>query len=224
MTPTTTRRPRAHSAERRADQWFLAYYLADVVTGSRGPASVLAMGTRMGLRPLPVEKTIKRWRSRFNWVARADELDIQRAQAAAAAVREDLFADDEQDARVGTALVELGLLGIQKLRTGDGGPDLSGSEIAALVREGIKIRRLAAGRATERVEILRSVWEQQAELVIGLFAEAAEAGLALVDEPELRERLKNGMAAVFIDGFRRMVRESAAAWGVETRLIEERES
>ncbi|KKL17291.1 hypothetical protein LCGC14_2487050, partial [marine sediment metagenome] len=205
--PRVDRAPdRGMKRKARADG-FLLIYLA--MRSGRSLNGVSEFAHSIGS---PVSKaTLRRYSIDFGWVDAAKAFDAEIAQRQQNIAIDDALVTNARHVEAGKVLQKVGLTGAQVLLAGEG-PDQTGSHVARLVTDGVKIERVAAGLATERIAVVETIWDRFLPQVVALFREATEKSVAVMFEwlaevPELegqldqmRDEMWNASAEVFGPG------------------------
>jgi len=145
-TPTSVLR------QQRNDALFMVYYALGPDRSLERLHDELA---RMGLgRSL---NTVKRYSAQFGWQARVLDMDAKlRAEREQKALAE-RDEQDERQARLGRNMQVLASAGIKTMHDfmQQGGAPMQATDVAALAKAGVQIERLATGKETDRVRIIR---------------------------------------------------------------------
>ncbi len=214
------------TAADRAARWYPVWLICGLFEERRSADATLRVGAMMGLPRPPSKKTLSRWRTAYGWVARAEVFDRERALQVEGSLITDAISDKVRQARLGQSLQQLAALGVQQLMNKTG--ELTGTQVAALAREGMNIERLASGEATEIHAFMESMYDLLGRTLAPLFRQAAEAGFAelLRHIPEenreaAREAARYAAGEVWGPGVNRAAREHFRALGVTEVVIEE---
>lgn len=182
--------------------------------------SLRAVVDASGSAGVPVsQNTLERYSSDFHWQERVRAFDEQRAAGVTTTALESAIASDIQHATLGRSLQHLASLSITakvNASKNEAKPDephdvgLSGAEIARLADVGVRIERLASGKATE----IRHVMVGMYGILIGeigrlwsesLAAVHAEYERAYGADPNVRERAHHAAAVIFGPGTDRVI-------------------
>jgi head-tail adaptor len=102
--------------------------------------------------------TLKNYSSRFHWQSRVLELDARLRSEREQKALEQRDEQDERQARLGRnmqVLASAGMVSMKKLM--DSGAPMAPADISSLAKTGVQIERLATGKETDRVRIIREV-------------------------------------------------------------------
>ena len=137
----------------RNDSLFFIYYQMGPERSLEGLQKQLAM---MGLKRSL--NTVKRYSAQFGWQARVLEMDAKYRAEREQKALEQRDEQDERQARLGRnmqVLASAGMVSMKKLM--DSGAPMAPADISSLAKTGVQIERLATGKETDRVRIIREV-------------------------------------------------------------------
>ena len=141
----------------RAYSAFLVYKNLGALRSLRKTAEVFYGATYFS-KSLAKEQQIFRWSSRWNWVSRCSDFDIEEEQLRIEQKRKDIREMDRRQAKDGMEMSKIGMYNIKLQATDDPPKDRHGktiepkipvSESTRLFTEGVKAERLARGEVTE---------------------------------------------------------------------------
>jgi hypothetical protein len=126
-------------------------------------------------------KTLETYSSLYGWVEHAKEWDAERVEIVSGIVLEHAVADTVRHAEFGRTMQQFAAQAMSNRMKDPDDLDLTGSEIARLGAEGIKIERMASGLATERIEVMSSAMRVVIEDIGPLVRRAFERLGAAID-------------------------------------------
>ena len=145
------------SETNRAYNAFLTYRNMGALR-SLNKAAEIFYGDAYVAKPLPKLIQFKSWSSRWKWVSRCSDFDIEEERLRIEQKRKDIAEMDRRQAKDGMEMSKIGMYNIKLHATDDPPKDKKGKTIkpkipvpesTRLFTEGIKAERLARGEVTE---------------------------------------------------------------------------
>lgn len=154
------------SSRARADVLFVLYQQA-------GPArSLVGLHEQAAALGLNVSvSTLKRYSKQFGWQERLEAIDRAAAEHDDERAAEAVRLMNERQAQLGRSLQGVAATALQSYVRDRGQLDeVRPGEVARLAEAGTKLERLALGEATERQEVVVTVWNVVVRELVPLFA------------------------------------------------------